>query len=169
MKINKFNIPLLSMIICLTELISPALAQKNSKDNDSRTAVIKGLINSQNFTFVPQMIIPMRGGSNQLTSYYELSVKKDTLISYLPFIGRAYTAPMVSGENGFDFTATNFTYQVTPNKKKGWNIAIKPKDKEVQQFALRVFDNGTASLNVTSLNREPISFNGYITVPKEKK
>jgi len=113
--------------------------------------------------FVPNTMIPLRGGSKTLTSFYQLAVSKDSLVSYLPFIGRAYNAPL-PGENEFDFTSTSFDYKIKDHKKNGWDITIKPKDHaSVQQFILRVFDNGSASLNVTSLNRDPVSYSGHIS------
>jgi hypothetical protein len=62
------------------------------------------------------------------------------------------------------FTSTDFQYVATPKKKGGWDIVITPKDvQDPRQLTLRIFDNGTASVVVTSYNRQPISFNGYIT------
>ncbi len=140
----------------------PFTQAQNSKN--IKQAAFKNMIDSQNFVFVPNTMIPLRGGSKTLTSYYQLAVSKDSLVSYLPFIGRAYSAPILPDENGFDFTSTSFEYKIKNHKKSGWDITIKPKDQvNVQQFILRVFDNGSASLNVISLNRDPVSFSGYVT------
>ncbi len=168
MKSHKMIIAIL-LILLNTIVIQPVVnAQQAKKDKQaSRIVFTKNMIDSQNFIFVPQSILPMRGSSRHLTSSYELVVSKDTLISYLPFFGRAYTAPLLPGDNGFDFTSTNFEYKINNDKKGGWDITIKPKDQvNVQQFSLRIFDNGSASLNITSLNREPISYTGYITGKK---
>jgi hypothetical protein len=142
-------------------------AQNVKKDKKSITFT-KALIDSQGFVFVPNTMTPMRGGSRTLTSGYQLTVSKDTVISYLPYIGRAYTAPVLPGENGFDFTSTNFEYKIKENRKGGWDVLVRPKDKmNVQQFVLRIFDNGSASLNVSSMNRDPISYTGFITPGKQ--
>ena len=147
-------------LICMVVFVPFSQAQ-NSKNN--KAAIIKNMLDSQNFVFVPNTMIPLRGGSKTLTSFYQLAVSKDSLVSYLPFIGRAYNAPL-PGENEFDFTSTSFDYKIKDHKKNGWDIMIKPKDHvNVQQFLLRVFDNGSASLNVTSLNRDPVSYSGHIS------
>ena len=86
------------------------------------------------------------------------------MISNLPYYGRAYSASINPSENGLNFTSTNFDYTVTPRKKGGWEVLIKPKDaNDVREMTFTIFENGTASLYVTSNNRESISFNGYIT------
>jgi hypothetical protein len=106
----------------------------------------------------------------QLTSLYDITISKDSVLSYLPYFGRAYRAPYNPDEVGLKFTSTKFDYTKTPNKKEGWDILIKPKDNtEVQQLSFTIFDNGSASLQVLSANRDPISFQGYIRERKQKK
>ena len=51
-------------------------------------------IESANYTFVPQTALPMSGKSISLDYSYSLKVSKDTINSYLPYFGRAYTAPI---------------------------------------------------------------------------
>ncbi|MEO8414552.1 MAG: DUF4251 domain-containing protein [Ginsengibacter sp.] len=143
---------------------------KTSEKDNSQKISFKNMVDSQQFVFVAQTASPLRGGFRNLTSSYDVRVRKDTMISYLPYFGRAYTAPIDPAKSGLDFTSTNFSYTVTPNKKSGWNIVIKPKDKmEVQQYAFTVFDNGSASLNVTNTSKDPISFNGYIKKEERKR
>jgi hypothetical protein len=97
-------------------------------------------------------------------------MSQDTLISYLPYFGRAQVAPVDPTKNSLDFTSTDFEYTKTVNKKGGWDILIKPKDqRDVQQLSFRIFDNGSASLGVASANRDPITFQGYITEKKRKR
>ncbi|WP_414648326.1 DUF4251 domain-containing protein, partial [Dinghuibacter sp.] len=48
-------------------------------------------------------------------------------------------------------------------KKGGWEITIKPKDnRDVNQINLSVSSAGYASLRVTSVNRQAISYSGEI-------
>jgi len=86
----------------------------------------------------------------------------------LPYFGRAYTAPINPEDAGYDFTSTNFTYSVVPKKKGSYQITINTKDKiNTVTFALTVFNNGKADLQVTSINREAISYSGYLKTPKK--
>jgi hypothetical protein len=117
--------------------------------------------------FVAQTALPTSGRSRQLTSYFDLQVSKDTINSDLPYFGRAYTAPVYPTQSPLNFTSTNFQYTVTNNKKGGWDIVIVPKDlQDPKQISLSIFDNGTASATVTSTNRQPIAFNGYVKAKK---
>jgi hypothetical protein len=137
------------------------------KSTPAKEAVIKNLVNSQQYVFYAQSALPMSGRQRFLTSEYTLYVSKDTVISDLPYFGRAYSAPINLAGGGINFTSTSFDYQLKARKKGGWDITIKPKDTpEVQQLMMTIFENGTTSLRVSSNNRQPISFNGYITTRK---
>jgi hypothetical protein len=146
--------------ICL-----PALGwAQNKKD---RKAEIKRIIEAQNYVFKAQTALPTAGATRQLTSDFDFQVSKDTIVSDLPYFGRAYTAPLNPSEGPLQFTSTDFQYTVSNNKKGGWNITIAPKDRtDPRELIMTIFDNGSASMVVNSNNRQPISFNGYVTSKK---
>jgi hypothetical protein len=136
------------------------LAQKLDK------ASVQKVVNSKHFVFKAQTVLPMSGTSRFLTSDYEVKLSGDSLISYLPYFGRAYSVTY-GGSGGIDFTSTKFDYEVRPRRKGGWDITIDTKDvKDYQRFNFTISDNGYASLQVISNNRQPISFNGYIVEKK---
>ncbi len=149
-------------IILILLSIRPAQAQDTALHHKSNT--IKQKITNKDFTFVATYVISMRSFSRSIaSSHYDLSVHGDSLVAYLPFFGVSYTAPTDPSQSPFDFTLTHFSYIIKPRKKGGWDISIKPKDQtNVQKFLLTAYDNGSASLNITSTNRDPISYNGYI-------
>jgi len=125
---------------------------------------VKTSVKAKKFIFHAQTALPTSGRSRQLTSDYSLRVSSDSLISNLPFYGRAYSVPYGSGDGGFNFTSTKFEYVANPGKKNGWNINIKPKDvTDFREFSLSLSDNGYGTLQVLTNNRQPISFTGYIT------
>ena len=171
MKYTKyFNILFITCLAVIT-FSQCSTAQKNSEDkNDSKKLAFKNMVDSQHFVFVAQSVTPLRGRFRNLTSEYDVSISKDTMVSYLPYFGRAYTAPLNPSEAGLDFTSTNFSYSVSPHKKNGWDVVIKPKDKtEIQQYVFTIYDNGNANLNVISTSRDPISFDGYIKKKRKEK
>jgi Domain of unknown function (DUF4251) len=141
-----------------------SIAQSNTTGkNDSKKQTFKNMVDSQNFVFVAQSATPLRGRFRNLTSQNDVTISKDSLVSYLPYFGRAYSAPIDPQQAPLDFTSTSFSYSVTPHKKNGWDVVIKPKDNSaVQLFQFTIYDNGSASLSVTNTSRDPISFNGYI-------
>jgi hypothetical protein len=131
---------------------------------------IKNLVEGKNFVFQAQSVQPSGGASRQLTTGYELRVSMDTLIAQLPYFGRAYAAPMDMRGGGIEFTSTDFAYTLEAKKKGRWNISIEPKDgKDVRQMNLSVSENGYASLQVLSNNRDPISFSGIVVERAHRK
>jgi hypothetical protein len=131
-------------------------------------ALVENFVRSKEFVFKAQTVLPMSGASRQLTSDYDVRFLGDSIVAYLPYFGRAYSAGYGEG-GGIDFTSTKFDYTAKQRKKGGWNISIKPKDtKDVQQLNFAVSENGYATLQITSNNRQPISFNGYIVERKRK-
>jgi hypothetical protein len=135
-----------------------------------KIAQIKSLIDAQNYVFVAQNAFPMGGRMRSITPDYNVTVSTDSIVSYLPFFGRAYTADYGATKSPLDFKTKSFDYSAKPGKKDGWNVTIKPKDNRgVQSMNLTVSSEGYASLQVTSTDRSAMSFNGYITERKVKK
>jgi len=157
----------MSLLIVLAAISAGAVHAQKSND---KTAAIKQLVESQNYDFIAQSAMPMGGRTRQLTPDYDFKVTKTKITAYLPYFGRAYTAPMDPTQGGINFSITAFNYTATPRKKGGWDISIKPGDaKDVQQLFLSISETGYATLQVTSTNRQAISFSGYIDAIKEKK
>lgn len=146
-----------------------SFAQQNNQDKkDAKKISLKQMIDSQHFIFNAESVNPMRGGFRMLTSTYDVSISKDTLVSDLPYFGRAYIAAYNPTKSELDFTTTGLTYTVKPYKKTGWFVVVKPTSKtSIQQYAFTIFEDGTASLTVTSTSRDPISFNGHIITPQK--
>jgi hypothetical protein len=156
---------LLSVLTCCGHFIGHAQSAKDSKDDKAaRKAVfITSLVDSQHYVFIAQSASPMTGRTRQLTSDYSLKVSTDVIISDLPYYGRAYSAPVDPSQLGIQFTSKAFSYTKSSRKKGGWDIVIKLKDShDVQQMLLTIFENGHASLQVLSNNRQAITFNGSI-------
>jgi len=154
---------LLSTVLIVFLLMSVAGFSQNSKDE--KAALVKENVENRNYRFVAQTALPLQGRVRQLTTEYTLKVTKDTIIADLPYFGRAYSAPIGATNGGIQFTSTNFDYTSTEKKKGGWDISIKPKDtQDVRELSLSISQNGYASLQVISNNRQTISFNGYLKI-----
>lgn len=130
---------------------------------EEKAGTIQKMVDSRRFVFKAQAALPSRGRMVHLNTDYELAVSGDTLRSFLPYYGRAYTAPMDGRGGGIDFTSTNYEFSTKRRKKGGWEINFKPRDvNDVREMILTVFENGPSSLRVYSNNREVISYNGYL-------
>ena len=145
-----------------------AIAQTKSSKKAAKEAETAQLVEAKNYVFVANYVNPFRGGGRSLTSEYDFTVTKDSLIAFLPYFGRAYLSDYGSIDNGIKFTSTQFDYQVTKDKKGGWDIFMAPKDANttdanaVKQLRLNISADGYASLQIISLNRDPITFDGDI-------
>jgi hypothetical protein len=163
--IRRTSFPLLIVLAatpCFSTAQSPA-----SKKGSAKTAAIKNMIDSGNYVFQAQSALPMQGRVRQLTTdNYTLKVNPEKITSDLPYFGQAYIAPADPTHTGIQFTTKDFDYRITPGKKDGWSVVIKPKDyKDVQQMQLTISSLGYATLQVISANRQAISFNGIIAAP----
>ncbi len=151
-------------ILMITAFATLFLTHANAQN--LTTAQVDSLVNNKHFTFKAERMQPLRARQRYLTSEYFLRVAGDSLISALPYFGRAYAAPINPEDAGYDFTSTSFTYNAVPKKKGSYQITIKTTDKiNTVTFVLTVYNNGNAYLQITSVNREAISFNGYLKTP----
>jgi hypothetical protein len=166
-----FNI--LAVVVLAMAINSPARAQSDKQNKAAKKAQeVKDLVDSKNFVFQATYMYPMGGGQQYLTSPYDVTVAKDTITSFLPYFGVAYSnAGYNSNDNGIKFTSTKFDYKVSDLKKGGYRINIKPKDVSGNtQMYLEVYSSGDASLSVNNVNRQNIRFQGYIKErPKTKE
>jgi hypothetical protein len=165
-RLSSFSKTILFFITAINFWGKDGFAQDSKQQRDSiRQANVKNWVESQQFLFVAQFAFPMNGRSRALTTEYDLKVRKDGVESSLPYYGQAYSAPIGQSSGGIQFKSKSFEYSVAAAKKGGWDIRIRPKDvrDDVYRLTLHISSSGTASLQVSSNNRQSISFNGYIT------
>ncbi len=143
------------------------LASVAAQAQDLEPAAVKQIVENRNFVFHAQQAIPQVGRARNVDFDYDLTVAGDSINAYLPYFGRAYTAPIDPNASGIKFATRKFSYKAT-NGKKSWKIDIEPERQgDVRQMFLEIFPNGRATLQVVLLNRSPISFQGYLTEGKE--
>ena len=118
-----------------------------------------------------QMPGNMNGGSISLTdSNYDVVITSDSLVAFLPYYGRAFSAPMTTEENGYKFKSKDFSYTSTQRKKGGWEISINTKDvKNSPKLNLSINENGYATLTIISNNKQSINYNGFLAENKKKQ
>jgi hypothetical protein len=119
---------------------------------------------NKDYTIYIQLMIPS-AGPTRAVSNYSIKVAGDTLVSYLPFIGRAYNLPYGGGK-GLDFTAKINEYHDVANAGGGHDIFINvANDEDVYFYSINVTTNGSAFISVSSRNRERISYTGEMLLP----
>lgn len=148
--------------LAINFLLHTIVLAAQSQEED-KAAIIQQAVETKNFVFKAETATPQRGRMRQLTPEYDLSIRPDTIIAFLPYFGRAFTAPIGASNGGIKFTSTSFDYSTGKKKKSRWEIVITPKDvTDAARLYLTVFENGRAALRVVSNNRDGISYSGYV-------
>ncbi|MDQ1098026.1 MULTISPECIES: DUF4251 domain-containing protein [Chryseobacterium] len=145
---------------------------------DSKT--VDTLVNSQEFTFYAQRAnptnydvinvmnsIPNSTSTNilQLNGNYTVVLKNNMLDVALPYFGRVFN-PTYGADNSFRFTTKNFTVNKSQNKKGNWIVRIKPEtndSKNIDEIIIEVYKTGKAFTSIRSNDRQPITYDGYIS------
>jgi len=145
--------------LVISLLLISLFSHAQSTDAKENTRIIE----SKNFIFIAQQAIPQSGASRTLTSQYDLTVRPDSVISELPFFGRAYTAPMNPTDGGIRFSSVKFGYESVKKKKGRYEISIRPSDAQgIISMNLSLYSSGRGTLTVTQLNRSVMTFYGFI-------
>ena len=145
-------------------------AQREQKKTEKQQQ-IEALINSNEFVFEASQALPQGGKMVILTgSSYTLKFHNDTIESYLPFFGRAYSVDY-GGDGGIKFKGKPDEYKVITQKAgKGYEIYASVKgQKDYYKLHLSVSPDGGATLGVDSNQRSNISYRGDIGKLDEAK
>lgn len=161
------------LLIVLTYSVSAQQVQKSRKElriekQEQTKAEIQYLLHGKTFIFKPTHALPLGGGSIYLNHTFDAEIKGDTIISYLPFFGVAYHVEYGGRNGGFDFTQPIESFELDKDEN-GYKINLEVKNKmDNLTFNFQISELGYATLNVTSTNRQAISFYGHIEAPEEK-
>lgn len=162
-----FNIAILFILITF----GSTLAQNVKTSRIEKKAIKKALliqqttelIDSVKWQFNANEMVPMSGISKHLTSPYYVTINDTIIDSYLPYFGRAYSAEYASSESPMTFTAIIKDNDLKNKQKKGWLIKLKTTNKtDILIFTFSISPDGYATLNVNSVNRQPITYYGEI-------
>src|SRR6266700_6064732 len=93
-------------------------AQNTGKDEG-----IKKAVTDQYYIFNAQTVLPLGSSTRQLTPDYDVRITKDSIVAYLPYFGRAYSAPIGQTEGGIKFKSKRFDY-TSKERKGGWDIQV---------------------------------------------
>jgi len=168
------NVVLLLVILFSAFVVNAQEAEKKSRKELKaerealQVELTQKMIESKRFEFIPDRAYTARGKSVSITSY-SVELKGDTIVSYLPFYGRAYVADYGSTSSPFNFTSTIDSYK-EPDVKKGHQIELEVKQgSDNLTYRFLIFENGSTSLDINSTNRQTMSYSGRIEEIKKKK
>ncbi len=118
-------------------------------------------INNRHFTIDVNYMKPLRGPQRYVNGSYSLTVKGDTVQSYLPYFGDVYRANYGT-QKALNFEGAVYNYVVTQPKKGLARITFETEtDEDRYLYHLDVYyQNGTSYIDVQAQNRDAISFSG---------
>jgi hypothetical protein len=142
--------------------------ERREERQEKRKEEVKNLIENKTFVFTPTHAMPLGGGSIQLSYSFEAEVKGDSVFSYLPFYGVAYHVEYGSRNSPFDFELPVENYEMEKDGD-GYHVTLEVKNKmDYITYSFHISDLGYSTLNVTSTNRQAISYYGSIRKPENE-
>ena len=152
----------LAMVSCST-LTSAQRAEREAK---MEKAVAKALA-ERCYTVDVNMMYPKSGRAQNVSSDYSLEVRGDSLVSYLPYFGRAYNVPFGGGK-GLNFAAPIKSYHSEKGKKGNTRVEIQVDNTEDYfTYSLDIFPNGSTTIDVVARERESITFSGQMDIDED--
>ena len=113
-------------------------------------AQVKEALQDRHYKIDVHMMYPRRGSSVNVSSNYSLE----------PYFGRAYNVPYGGGK-GLNFKALITGYRSELGNKGLTRIQISTENEEDQYlYYLEIFNNGEATIDVQSRQREFITYSG---------
>ncbi|MDF2933961.1 MAG: hypothetical protein K0R36_3292 [Chryseobacterium sp.] len=160
--------------------------QSCSAQNTSDSQTVNTLVSSEEFTFHAERANPMNydvinvvnsiPNAPQLRTFqisgenYGIEIKKGLMEVTLPYFGRTFNASYGASDTSYRFTSKDYTVSKTQSKKGNWIYKIKPNDvKNVSDINIEIYKNGRALTSIRSNDRQPISYDGYISKNEEIK
>ena len=141
-----------------------ATSEEKAAQMAELSANVTNALNNRDYKIAIDRMYPMRGSSRHVSFGYSVEVRNDTLVSYLPYFGRAYNVPYGGGK-GLNFTAPIGSYQEFMKRNGQRHIEIGVTNEEDTYFyTIEVFDNGNSSVEVRARQRERISYSGNVVL-----
>jgi len=134
---------------------------------DRTSQDLRAIVESADFVFEADQMLPAGGASRTLIGEgYDVRLSKDSVSALLPYFGRAFSVAYGTTDGGIRLNTKDFDYKAKRRKKGGWTITIEPKDADIRQMYFTVHENGFATLNVNSNNRQSIAYTGRVVKRK---
>lgn len=145
-------------------------AQSNQRqgERDSKSQMVREMLESKHFVVNCDRIYPQRGQSRYVGNDYSLEIKGDSVRSYLPYIGVAHSANYGSTNIlDFDEEYTNYTFK--EGKKESVQISFTVvNENESLEYYLTVYPNGTTRIFIQPMRRDAVTFNGELQMETKK-
>lgn len=152
-----------ALLLFLAGSTVEACAQNDRQARKARRQqAVAQALEARHFLVDIDRMLPLRGRSHSLSMLYSVEVRNDSLFSYLPYVGRAFSIPYGGGD-GLIFEAPITDYRTEPVKKGGTCITVEVRTSEdTYTYQFTVYPDGTVSLYVQPRQRDAINFQGEL-------
>ena len=141
-----------------------ASAEERAARAAEQAAKVTKALEARDYKIAVNRMYPMKGSSRSVSYGYSVEVRNDSLISYLPYFGGAYNVPYGGGK-GLNFSERIGSYRESQKKNGERQIEINVTNEEdTYIYLIKVFSNGNSSIDVTSRQRDHISYSGELEV-----
>ena len=141
-----------------------ASAEERAARAAEQAAKVTEALKARDYKIVVNRMYPMKGSSRSVSYGYSIEVRNDSLISYLPYFGGAYNVPYGGGK-GLNFSERIGSYKEIQKNNGERQIEINVTNEEdTYIYLIKVFSNGNSSIDVTSRQRDHISYSGELEV-----
>ena len=159
---KKVLMAMVSACLALVVLSGCATSEERAARAAEQAAKVKTALTERDYKISIDRMYPMKGSSKNVSYGYSVEVRNDSLISYLPYFGRAYSVPYGGGK-GLNFSERIGSYEEALLKNGKHHIEIGVTNEEdTYLYTIDVYDNGNSTIAVQSRQREPISYAGRI-------
>ena len=150
------TIRIIFSLLLITAMSMPTLSAQTKKEKkELKKQAVEKLVTSGKYKINVNRALPARGRSVTLTSPYSVEIRNDSVISYLPYYGLNFKAPLTD-------------YKLEWDKKETAKIKFSARSEEDKfDFSIDVFSNGSSTIFVNMQNRQSISFQGELDMPEE--
>jgi len=155
----------LLILLAVLTLLTSACATGNKLEREQRqirlAQRIEQGIKERDFSISILRMKALYGQPMQVSYGYDLTVRGDTVISNLPYVGEVYRVPYGGGK-GLVFTGMMSSYDVTyhPNGQLAHIAFQVTTDEDTFEYRIDLYNNGKAMIDVYAIQRNSISFDG---------
>lgn len=142
---------------------STVVSAKDKKEEVDMFSVI----NAGSYIFEAESLTSASGFHKNLMSEYTLIIENDSAIAYLPFFGRSFSGAY-GGNGAIEFSNIMDDYSVVLKEKKKEKNNLKQvsfsvkEENELFSCNLSISKSGMATLNISSNNRQSVTFSGEV-------
>ncbi len=125
--------------------------------------LVEQAISQRRMTIEVDHMQTQRYGNHRVTSDFCLKLRGDTLESYLPFFGQAYSLPYGSPSQGLNFTSPIYGFRQSTTNNGATCMEMDVRSNEDRfYYRVDIYPNGKAYIFVRPQERDFVSFDGEL-------